>query len=194
MGRSFGSTHQGRSSPRQSVPTWRRAWPRFLRYWALLGSAPTARWKGSPSPPPFDRAHHPAETSEGGEPSPVFSIALSPQGHVHSTFRRDLTSRRLSRLIAKHFERGDGHGVFRLGAKIGDLRALTREGERAGEWWGIVPVQLRSKRADARSVARARRRRDRRARCPRDRGRQGAVAGAHGGGSGPRSRLRARWR
>jgi non-specific serine/threonine protein kinase len=54
----------------------------------------------------------PAETSKGGEPSQTLSIALSPQGHlhVHVPEGSDLAQ------MAKHFERGDGPGVFRLGA------------------------------------------------------------------------------
>src|SRR5258706_612121 len=54
----------------------------------------------------------PAETAEGGEPSPALLVALSPQGHlhVHAPEGSDLAP------IAKHFKRGDGHGVFRLGA------------------------------------------------------------------------------
>ena len=54
----------------------------------------------------------PAEASEGGEPSQALSIALSPQGHlhVHAPERSGLAQ------IAKDFERGDGHGLFRLGA------------------------------------------------------------------------------
>lgn len=61
-------------------------------------------------------SHDPAETSEGGESSPFVSIALSPQGHVHVDFPAgsDLPSSLAH--IAKHFVRGDGHGVFRLGA------------------------------------------------------------------------------
>ena len=46
----------------------------------------------------------------------ALSIALSPQGHVHVDVSAgsDLASSLAQ--IAKHFERGDGHGVFRLGA------------------------------------------------------------------------------
>ena len=40
------------------------------------------------------------------------SVALSPQGHLHV---RVPDGSELAQ-IAKHFERGDGHGVFRLGA------------------------------------------------------------------------------
>jgi non-specific serine/threonine protein kinase len=52
---------------------------------------------------------------DGGEPSQAPSIALSPQGHlhVHAPVDSDVA---LFREIAKHFERGDGHGLFRLGA------------------------------------------------------------------------------
>jgi non-specific serine/threonine protein kinase len=53
---------------------------------------------------------------DGGEPSQVLSIALSPQGRLHVEAREDAESAPLFRDIAKHFERGDGHGVFRLGA------------------------------------------------------------------------------
>ena len=28
-------------------------------------------------------SHYPAETSEGGEPSPALSLSLSPQGRLH---------------------------------------------------------------------------------------------------------------
>ena len=56
----------------------------------------------------------PAETSEAGEASLAFSIALSPQGHVHVPAGSAPASSLAH--IAKHFERGDGHGVFRLGA------------------------------------------------------------------------------
>ena len=61
--------------------------------------------------------HYPAEMSAGGEPSSIFSIALSPQGHVHVDLPAgsDLPSSLVQ--IAKHFERGDGHGVFQLGAR-----------------------------------------------------------------------------
>ncbi|HXI55456.1 MAG TPA: DEAD/DEAH box helicase [Polyangia bacterium] len=53
-----------------------------------------------------------AETSAGGEPSQALSIALSPQGYLHVQVPEgsDLAQ------IARHFQRGDGHGVFRLGA------------------------------------------------------------------------------
>jgi non-specific serine/threonine protein kinase len=46
----------------------------------------------------------------------MLSIALSPQGHVHVDLPAgaDLTPSLAQ--IAKHFELGDGHGVFRLGA------------------------------------------------------------------------------
>jgi len=54
----------------------------------------------------------PAETSEGGEPSSTLFVALSPQGHVHV----DLPAGSDLAPIAKQFQRGDGHGVFRLGA------------------------------------------------------------------------------
>lgn len=53
---------------------------------------------------------------DGGEPSPVLSIALSPQGRLHVDLPTDSGVAPLFRDIAKHFERGDGHGVFRLGA------------------------------------------------------------------------------
>ncbi len=62
----------------------------------------------------------PAETWESGEPAPTtaLSISLSPQGHVHVhvdvPVKSDVTSSLVQ--IAKHFERGDGYGVFRLGA------------------------------------------------------------------------------
>src|SRR5580693_5950928 len=60
----------------------------------------------------------PTETLEGGEPAPgpALAISLSPQGHVHvdASAGSDVTSSLAQ--IAKHFERGDGHGVFRLGA------------------------------------------------------------------------------
>jgi non-specific serine/threonine protein kinase len=60
----------------------------------------------------------PTETLEGGElaPTPALSISLSPQGHVHvdAPAGSDVTSSLAQ--IARHFERGDGHGVFRLGA------------------------------------------------------------------------------
>ncbi|HVV51753.1 MAG TPA: DEAD/DEAH box helicase [Polyangia bacterium] len=49
-------------------------------------------------------------------PTSTLSISLSPQGHVHvdAPAGSDVTSSLAQ--IAKHFERGDGHGVFRLGA------------------------------------------------------------------------------
>jgi superfamily II DNA or RNA helicase len=60
----------------------------------------------------------PVETPEGGEPASTlaFSISLSPQGliHVDVPAGSDVTSSLAQ--IARHFERGDGHGVFRLGA------------------------------------------------------------------------------
>jgi hypothetical protein len=60
----------------------------------------------------------PAETLEVGVPgpTPALSISLSPQGHVHveALAGSDVTSSLAQ--IARHFERGDGHGVFRLGA------------------------------------------------------------------------------
>ncbi len=60
----------------------------------------------------------PAETLEVGEPAPTpaLSISLSPQGHVHvdASVGSDVTSSVTQ--IARHFARGDGHGVFRLGA------------------------------------------------------------------------------
>src|SRR5260370_37121833 len=53
-----------------------------------------------------------AETSKGGEPSQTLSTALSPQGYLHVQVPEgsDLAQ------MAKHFQRGDGHGVFRVGA------------------------------------------------------------------------------
>jgi superfamily II DNA or RNA helicase len=54
----------------------------------------------------------PTETAEGGGPAQVVSVALSPRGHV----RLDVPEGSDLAEIAKHFERGDGHGVFRLGA------------------------------------------------------------------------------
>jgi len=60
----------------------------------------------------------PAETLEIGEPAPTpaLSISLSPPGRVHvdAPAGSDVTSSLAQ--IARHFERGDGHGVFRLGA------------------------------------------------------------------------------
>ena len=60
----------------------------------------------------------PAETQEADASSPALSLSLSPQGrlhvHVDVTAGADLASALAP--IAKHFERGDGHGVFRLGA------------------------------------------------------------------------------
>jgi superfamily II DNA or RNA helicase len=53
---------------------------------------------------------------DGGDASPGLSIALSPRGHVHVDVPGDSEVAPLFREIAKHFERGDGHGVFRLGA------------------------------------------------------------------------------
>ena len=58
----------------------------------------------------------PAETSEGGEPSSTLSIALSPQGHVHVDLPAGSDLASALTPIAKQFQRGDGHGVFRLGA------------------------------------------------------------------------------
>src|SRR5436190_3547648 len=58
----------------------------------------------------------PAETSEEGEPSPMLSVALSPQGHVHVDLPVGSDLAPSLAQIAKHFELGDGHGVFRLGA------------------------------------------------------------------------------
>ena len=58
----------------------------------------------------------PAETSEGGETPQALSIALSPQGHVHVDVPAGSDIAPSLAQIAKHFERGDGHGVFRLGA------------------------------------------------------------------------------
>jgi non-specific serine/threonine protein kinase len=52
----------------------------------------------------------------GGESPQLLSIALSPQGHLHVDAPADSEVAPLFREIAKHFERGDGHGVFRLGA------------------------------------------------------------------------------
>jgi non-specific serine/threonine protein kinase len=53
---------------------------------------------------------------DGGESSQVLSIALSPQGHLHVAVPADPGVPPLFGEIAKQFERGDGHGVFRLGA------------------------------------------------------------------------------
>jgi non-specific serine/threonine protein kinase len=53
---------------------------------------------------------------DGGEPSQVLSVALSPQGHLHVGAPAGSDLGPPYREIAKHFERGDGHGVFRLGA------------------------------------------------------------------------------
>jgi len=60
----------------------------------------------------------PAETSEAGAPSPALSLSLSPQGRLHVDVDVPASADLASSLaqIAKHFERGDGHGVFRLGA------------------------------------------------------------------------------
>ena len=60
----------------------------------------------------------PAETPEGGGPAstPAFSIALSPQGHVCLDVPTGSDLAPSLAPIAKHFERGDGHGVFPLGA------------------------------------------------------------------------------
>jgi hypothetical protein len=72
------------------------------------------------------------ETPEGGGPvsTSAFSIALSPQGHVH--VHVDLDVEAGSDLppplaeIAKHFERSDGHGVFRLGARRASTLRKTK--------------------------------------------------------------------
>jgi non-specific serine/threonine protein kinase len=53
---------------------------------------------------------------DGGELSQVLSMALSPQGRLHIEVIADAGVAPLFRDIAKPFERGDGHGVFRLGA------------------------------------------------------------------------------
>ncbi|HSS40636.1 MAG TPA: hypothetical protein VLT58_17855, partial [Polyangia bacterium] len=51
-------------------------------------------------------------TADEGAPSPSVAVALSPRGHVQvrASEGSDLAH------VAKYFERGDGHGVFRLGA------------------------------------------------------------------------------
>src|SRR3954451_13357664 len=62
---------------------------------------------------PVRRSHEPAEmTVEEDGASRALSVALSPRGHVlvHVPEGSELAP------IAKPFERGDGHGVFRLGA------------------------------------------------------------------------------
>jgi superfamily II DNA or RNA helicase len=46
----------------------------------------------------------------------MLSIALSPQGHVHLDVPAGSDLPPSLAQIAKHFERGDGHGVFQLGA------------------------------------------------------------------------------
>jgi hypothetical protein len=56
----------------------------------------------------------------GSESPKLLSIALSPQGHLHVDAPGDSELAPLPREIAKHFERGDGHGVFRLGASQPD--------------------------------------------------------------------------
>jgi non-specific serine/threonine protein kinase len=57
-----------------------------------------------------------AHALEAVEASPTLSIALSPQGHLRADVpvSADLTPSLQE--IAKSFELGDGHGVFRLGA------------------------------------------------------------------------------
>jgi superfamily II DNA or RNA helicase len=59
---------------------------------------------------------HVLQASEESGASPTLSIALSPQGHlrVDVPVGSDLTPSLEE--IAKHFELGDGYGVFRLGA------------------------------------------------------------------------------
>ncbi len=59
-----------------------------------------------------------AETLEGSSPTPTpaLSISLSPQGRVHVEVTAGSDVKSSLAQIAKHFERGDGHGVFRLGA------------------------------------------------------------------------------
>ena len=60
----------------------------------------------------------PAETSEAGASSLALSLSLSPQGRLHVDVDLPAGADLASPLeqIAKHFARGDGHGVFRLGA------------------------------------------------------------------------------
>jgi hypothetical protein len=53
---------------------------------------------------------------DGSKSPKLLSIALSPQGHLHVDAPGDSEVAPLLREIAKHFGRGDGHGVFRLGA------------------------------------------------------------------------------
>ena|SRR5438105_154853 len=53
---------------------------------------------------------------DGSESPKLLSIALSPQGHLHVDAPGDSEVAPFLREIAKHFARGDGHGVFRLGA------------------------------------------------------------------------------
>jgi non-specific serine/threonine protein kinase len=54
-------------------------------------------------------------TLDGVETSQVLSIALSPQGYLHLDVPGEADVAAHFRELAKHFERGDGHGLFRLG-------------------------------------------------------------------------------